>query len=110
MPLRGLSIHNAPASHATSARRIRAEMPESQVGSATALSPTEWLVSDASQAVGSSSPILGFIQLSGGVYEVTRVGGLQIEFSTCSSFADAVAALSAKPLHRLTLVAEPPRR
>ncbi|TFD48808.1 hypothetical protein E3T55_12165 [Cryobacterium frigoriphilum] len=110
MPLRGLSIHTVPASHTVSSRRTRATISEPDIGSTTELSPTEWMVSDSSTAVGSSSAILGFIQLVGGSYEVTRIGGSLIEFSTFLSLTDAVAALSAKPLRRLNLVAAPPRR
>lgn len=83
--------------------------------STSELSATEWMVSDASTAVGNTSAVLGFIQLtagtvSQGTFEVTKIGGSRIEFSTCLSLAEAVAVLSAKPLRRLILVGAPRRR
>ena len=79
-------------------------------GTVTSLSPTEWRVSGAAAAIGNTSAVLGFIQLCSGVYEVTRIGGSVIEFITFRSLPEAVAALTAKPRRRLTLVTESPGR
>ena len=102
MPLHGLSIHTSPGQtrHRTGARTSAI---------ATALSPTEWMVSDASTAIGNSSGVLGFIQFTAGTYEVTRIGGSVIEFSTVLTLAEAVTVLSTRPLRRLNLVVAPPR-
>ena len=75
----------------------------------TKLSPTEWMVSGAPATGGGSAAILGFVQLCVGQYEVTKIGGSRIEFSSFVNFTDAVAALSSKPLRALTLVAALPR-
>lgn len=114
MPLHGLTIRTVPSQFPSAvpnrARTTRTAPATREAGSTTELSPTEWMVSDASTAVGSSSAILGFIQLSAGRYEVTRIGGSLIEFSTFPRLDEAVAALSVKPLRRLNIVAAPPRR
>ncbi|MFC5928961.1 hypothetical protein D6T64_15020 [Cryobacterium melibiosiphilum] len=113
MPLHGLTIRTVSSPNSRPARATRTAPvtpPTRSPDGATALSPTEWMVSDATTAIGTSSAILGFIQLTAGNYEVTRIGGSQIEFSNFPSLAEAVAALSAKPLRRLNIAAAPPRR
>lgn len=110
MPLRELIIPTLPGPALHGSRATRQAPATAMARGTTELSPTEWMVSDASTAVGSSSAILGFIQLAAGSYEVTRIGGSRIEFSSFPSLAEAVAALSRKPLRRLNVVAALPRR
>ena len=111
MPLHALSLHTLPErSSVTRAARVPSSALSSGLRTSdilTALSPTEWLVSDPSTAIGRSSAILGFIQLSGDMYEVTRIDVSVIEFSNFPSLTEAVAALSAKPGRRLNLVTAP---
>jgi len=113
MPLHATFTHTVPdpasvdrAARVSSAARTSSLLPGDI---ATALSPTEWMVFDPAAAIGNASAILGFIQLFGDSYEVTRIGGSVIEFSSFHSLAEAVTALSAKPVRRLNLVAAPAR-
>ena len=67
----------------------------------TRVSSGEWVVSRRMACAGNTAPILGFIQLSAGRYEVTKIGGFRIEFSTWCGLDEAVAALSSRPLRLL---------
>jgi len=58
----------------------------------TALSPTEWRVTDAHRDEGDPSAVLGFIQNVGGAFEVTNLARLR-ERSYFSTFGRAAASL-----------------
>lgn len=106
MPLQALVFHTVHGPVRGGPRAAGSAIGSRAIGTITALSSTEWRVSGAAGAVGSASAELGYIQLCSGVYEVTRIGGSVIEFSTVRSLPEAVASLTAKPRRRLTLVTE----
>jgi len=108
MPRHELSRYPLPSSPQSTLSAARTRRAITAKYSTTKLSPTEWEVVEATPLAGNNATVLGFIQLCSGRYEVTRLGGPRIEFSTCQSLTDAVTALSARPLRMLTLVAPPP--
>lgn len=73
----------------------------------TALSPTEWRVTDAHCDDDDPSAVLGFIQNVGGAFEVTNLARLR-ERSYFSTFGRAAASLVPAQVTRTSMAA--PRR